>query len=285
MIHALGRKARIVGVGIATLGLGVAGVLAVTSTPASAGARVVLPHPTSGPAPLDHFLCYTVKATGFKPISNVQLKNFIQPQPFAPLFRNVSAHCNPANKAVQLVTGGTKTYKVQNPLAHLLCWGISYKYQAVPVNMSNQFGKAIMETSPGPNSLCLPTWKKRSGPPHKSPNQPPRLDHFTCYGLTVIKGSYAFVIPPSVKVEDEFSAPKFTKVRVGIADDLCVPTTKVYKGKVFAPQGPTDLSLVCFPTSKTPYWKSFYDENQFGTGKVFPTQFEQLCLPSTAIIG
>ena len=147
-----------------------------------------------------------------------------------------------------------------------------YQYTPVPINMTNQFGKAIMTTSPGPKSLCLPTWKKRSGPPKKTPVQPPRLDHFTCYGLTVIKGQYGFKIPALVKAQDEFNAPAFTQLKLGVADTLCVPTTKVYHGKVFQPQGQNDLSLVCFPSSKTPYWKSFYDQNQFGTGKVFPTK-------------
>ena len=292
MIHSLRRRARFVGVGIATLGLGVTGIVAGASAPASAVARGVQPHPAVGPPPLDHFLCYNVKATGFKPIVGVLLKNFIQPNPFQPRVGNVATHCNPATKTVQLPAGGTVTYKMKNPAAHLLCWTITYQFQSLPVNMSNQFGKAIMMTSPGPKSLCLPTWKKRSGPPRKTPVQPPKLDHFTCYGLTVIKGQYGFKIPPSVRVQDEFNFPGSTQLKLGVADKLCVPTTKVYKNKVFAPQGQNDLSLVCFPSSKTPYWKSFWDQNQFGTGKVFPTKptvattpFEELCLPSTAIIG
>jgi hypothetical protein len=129
---------------------------------------------------------------------------------------------------------------------------------------------------------------KRNGPPNKRPNQPPGLDHFTCYGLTELPGSYGFSIPPVVKVQDEFNAPKFTVIRVGTADTLCVPTTEVYKGNVYPPVTPQDLSLVCFPSSRTPYLKSFFDENRFGAGKVTPTSpatastpFEELCLPST----
>ena len=291
MIHSLGRRARIVGVGIASLGLGLTGVLASASAPASASARAVHPHPVGGP-PLDHMLCYHVRATGFKPITGVLLKNFIQPNPFMPKVGSVATHCNPATKVVRLVTGGVNTYKMQNPNAHLLCWTISFQFQSVPVNISNQFGKAIMMTSPGPKSLCLPTWKKRTGPPGMKLVQPPRLDHFTCYGLSVIKGQYGFKIPLSVKVQDEFNMPKFTTLKLGIADTLCVPTTKVYHNAVYPPQSQNDLSLVCFPSSKTPYWKSFWDQNQFGTGKVFPTKptlattpFEELCLPTTAIIG
>jgi len=286
MNQVIGRRARIVGAGVAALGFAASGVLATAAAPASAGTRVVA-H-TAVP-PLSHFLCYNVKAKGFKPIANVLLKNVIQPNPFAPKVGPVATHCNPATKQVQLVTGGLKTYKVVNPRAHLLCWDISYQYTPVTVSLQNQFGKANMLTSPDPKSLCLPTWKKRTGPPKMAVNQPPGLDHFTCYGLTVLPGAYAFTLPGIVKVQDEFNSPKFTKVKLGVADTLCVPTTKVYKGKVFAPKTPIDLSLVCFPTSPTPFWKSFYDQNQFGIGKIFPTRpttattpFEELCLPTVA---
>ena len=291
MLHSIGRRARLAVAGAAALSLGATGLLITGAAPASAGARAVTPHPVTA-QPLDHFLCYNVRATGFKPITGVQLKNFLQPTLFTPKIGAVATHCNPANKTVQLPTGALKTYKVRNPLAHLLCWGISYQFTSLPVHLVNQFGKAIMLTSPGPKSLCLPTWKKRLGPPARTPNQPPRLDHFTCYGLTVMKGQYGFVLPPSVKVEDEFNVPTFTQVKLGVADTLCVPTTKLYKNKLFAPATPNDLSLVCFPSTKTPYWKSFFDQNQFGTGKVFPvaptsrtTPFEELCLPTAAIIG
>jgi hypothetical protein len=122
---------------------------------------------------------------------------------------------------------------------------------------------------------------------------PPGLDHFTCYGLNVIPGAYGFQIPPSVKVQDEFNLTKLTQVKLGVADTLCVPTVKFYRNKVYAPQTPGDLSLVCFPLNPpTPYWKTFYDQNQFGTGRVFPirptnttTPFEHLCLPTGAKLG
>jgi hypothetical protein len=286
------RWRRSVGISVATGGLALSGLLVTATTPASAGARAVAPHPSS--VPLDHMLCYNVKATGFKPPANVLLKNFIQPNQFAPKFGNVATHCNPTFKQVQLVTGGLRTYKVVNPNAHLLCWNISYQYTSLPIVMTNQFGKSIMLTSPGPKSLCVPSWKKRTGPPNKVPATPPRLDHFTCYGLTNLpKPQYGFHIPPLVKVLDEFSFPKFTQVKLGIADKLCVPTTKVHNGVVFAPQAQNDQSLVCFPSTKTPYWKVFFDENQFGTGRVFPVPptaaqkipFEELCLPTQATLG
>jgi hypothetical protein len=85
-----------------------------------------------------------------------------------------------------------------------------------------------------------------------------------------------------VKVLDEFSVPKYTQVRIGIANLLCVPTTKIIPGATFPPQTPTDLSLVCFPINSTPFFRVVFDQNQFGQGPVLPTpKAEQLCLPST----
>jgi hypothetical protein len=271
--------------GVTALGLALAGLIVGGAAPASAGARDAAS--TAGPPPTSHFLCYVAKARGFKRITGVQLQNVIQPTLFTPAIGAVSTHCNPATKTVQQVTGAKKTYPALNPRAHLLCWSISSQTNPVAVRLSNQFGSATMTTSTSPKSLCAPSWKKRSGPPRQSPNQPPGLDHFTCYGLTMVPGAYAFTIPPVVKVQDEFNAPKSSVVKLGTADTLCVPTSKVYRGKVDAPATPRDLSLVCFPSSPTPYWKSFFDQNQFGTGTVLPTKptsaaapFEELCLPS-----
>ena len=35
-----------------------------------------------------------------------------------------------------------------------------------------------------PSDLYLPTWKSLTGPPDETPNQPPALQHFTCYPVT-----------------------------------------------------------------------------------------------------
>jgi hypothetical protein len=273
----LGRSTMI---GIAAVGLASASVVLIGTTASSASK--VVPH--AKPVPLDHFLCYGAQAPNFAPPTGVTLKNFLNPTPFAPAFGAVSAHCNPTIKKVT-TTAGTKTYKVLHPYAHLLCWTITYQNKPQTVHLSNQFGKATMFAG-SPTKLCLPSWKSKTGPPKKKPVAPPNLDHFACYPLTrSTAAGYGFKQPGALKVEDEFSAPRFSSVKIGIANLLCVPTTKFYQGAVYSPISSGDKSLVCFPVNKTPYWKTAYDENQFGSAAVFPSAPpEDLCLPSTAAL-
>jgi hypothetical protein len=232
------------------------------------------------PPPLDHFLCYQARVAGPKAPPGVQLVNAIQPKPFTPAFGAANAHCNPANKSVP-----AGVFKVKNPLAHLLCYQIVSQFTPVTVLVTNQFGKAIMKTGPTPTKFCLPSWKDRVGPPGlpANLNQPPNLDHFTCYPLTAVAGAYGFRPPPVVKAEDEFSAPKYTALKLAHANLLCVPTVKILPtGLIYKTQAANDLSLVCFPSSPTPFWKLVYDQNQFGSFSVYPnTEKEALCLPST----
>jgi hypothetical protein len=261
------------GVFVSSVAIAASGIALVTSTPAVAG---------NTPAPLDHFLCYHATESGLKAPANVLIKNIIQPTLFAPQLGAASVHCNPANKAVP-----TGVFTAGNPLAHLLCFSASYTYKPVVVNVTNQFGKATLKTTGGPNSLCLPTWKDNVSPPSQSPNQPPKLDHFTCYNvLPYSANTYGLKAPVSTKVLDEFSAPNYVGEKIGTANGLCVPTTKIVKNGVYSPQTDVDLSLLCFPGASTPIWKVVYDQNQFGTGKVFPTNLrEELCLPTTVALG
>jgi hypothetical protein len=72
---------------------------------------------------------------------------------------------------------------------------------------------------------------------------------------------------------------------MGVANLLCVPTTKIVAGVVSAPQGPNDLSLTCFPTQPTPIWKLVFDQDQFGEARVFPlVDNEEFCVPSTVSV-
>ncbi len=265
MSHTISRSARAIGLGVASLGL-VAASLAV-SQPSSASPKSV---PT-----LDHFLCYSASGKGYS-VPKVQLLNLLQPKLFSPTIRSVAMHCNPANKSVP-----TGVFLARHPKAHLLCWAIAYpNFPQTTVSLTNQFGQGDMTASP-PTRLCLPTWKSLTGPPKESTKEPAGLDHFTCYPLTVLPGAYAFHLPASVKVEDQFSFPKFVQVKVGVANLLCVPTVKVVKGKVYKIQAATDKSLMCFPEFTTPIKPQVYDLNQFGTGKVFLTKaHERLCLPT-----
>ncbi len=289
MSHLLGRSGRLsaIAAAVVTMSLGslvLAAPSASSSTLASKSMSTILK--------LDHFLCYHVAGQGFKQPSHILLKNWLQPTAFVPVFGTVSTHCNPANKEVT-VNGVIRTYKVVHPLAHLLCWQISYKYGARPVYLSNQFGKGVMTTTGGPTSLCLPSWKKQAGPPNKTPPAPATLDHFACYPLATSTSKPVFALPPVVGVADEFSAFRYQSVKIAQPNLLCIPTTKIASGMTYSVHNKNDLSLTCFPISATTYWKSFWDENQFGQGEILPTsqvsaagvQLEELCVPTAAHIG
>ena len=278
MFQSLRRHARAVGVGLAVVSISATGLLVSTTAQASPKSAVaVRPHPAA--APLDHFLCYVARGAGFKGVPGTTLKNAIQGT-FKPTFKVVGAHCNPANKVIP----GAK-FPAKHPLAHLLCLTITSQTPSRTVTMSNQFGKGVMKTGVIALSFCLPSWKDRLGPPNMTPNQPPALDHFTCYSVTPLAAAYGFK-PGSVKVEDEFSAPALVSVKLGVANVLCVPTIKILPtGLTYPLLSPSDQSLLCFPSSPTPFWKLFYDQNQFGQGPVAvpaPVKTnEHLCVPTT----
>jgi len=272
MLHTLRGRARATLLGAAAVGLTLGGLAVTSSGPAAAGTSI----PT-----LDHFLCYTAPSQGFKINPNVLIKNVLQPALFAPKFTGVGTHCNPANKSVPVAL-----FPAKNPLAHLYCFNISYQTKPLRVVVSNQFGKAIMDTGTSPTKLCLPTWKSNVSPPNMAVNQPPGLDHFTCYSVKSIAGSYGFRFPSFVKAQDEFNAPAYTPLKLGIANQLCVPTTKLAAGIAYPPMTAADLSLLCYPSSPTPIWKLVFDQNQFGSARVTPTQrLEEFCLPTSMHIG
>jgi hypothetical protein len=274
MTRTLKRTGRRLGAVAGVLALG-AGALLV-GLPGSVSAS-----PRSTTPPLDHFLCYQARFAGPKAPPGVTL---LVPQLFTatlkPTFGAANVHCNPANKSVPAAL-----FKQRNPFAHLLCYALTVQTPPEKVLLTNQFGKSLMTTGPTPTKFCLPTWKDRVAPPGLPPtlNQPPGLDHFTCWPLKAIAGSYGFRPPSFVKVLDEFSAPRYVPLKLGTANLVCVPTIKILPtGQSYQTQGPNDFSLVCFPTSPTPIWKQVFDQNQFGSSTVYPnTTAEKFCLPST----
>jgi len=268
MSHSLTRAGLRLGAALTAVGLLAGGVLVSSQGAATAGTTV---------PPLDHFLCYQARVASPPVPPNILLQNAIQPTPFAPTFGAATTHCNPANKSVPVAL-----FKAKNPLAHLLCWKINYKFGPATVEVTNQFGKGVFKTG-NPSALCLPSWKDNIGSPGSgSGNAPKGLDHFTCYPLRAVASTYGFRPPSFVKVEDEFSAPRYVPLKLAHANALCVPTLKINAGVAYPPQGPNDLSLVCFPTSPTPYWKTVFDTNQFGNQVVYPNnKGEKFCLPST----
>ena len=267
MSHQLTRLGLRLGAAVTAIGLAAGGLLLSSPGAATAGTTVTL----------DHFLCYQSRVAAPAPPPNVLLANILQPNPFAPSFGTADRHCNPANKSVPVAL-----FRAKNPLAHLLCWTIKFPLGAGTVLVTNQFGKAVMKTG-APNRLCLPSWKDNVATPGAVNGVAPKgLDHFTCYPLTAIASSYGFKPPSLVKVEDEFSAPRYVPLKLSRANELCVPTLKLVAGVAFPPQGANDPNLVCFPTSPTPVWKTVFDANQFGNQVVYPNnKLEKFCLPST----
>lgn len=227
----------------------------------------------AAPPPVDHQLCYTASAAGFKIPPGVVLKNQFSPNGFTPTISSLAIHCNPVQKT--LPSG--QVFPITNPNAHLACFTITAPTQPTPtVMVTNQFGSATLVPSQ-PNLLCLPSWKSLTGPPNMTPNQPPGLNHFTCYPVRLSSGSYA---PPPVKLQDEFaSAPVSASVNP-VPSELCLPTEKIVGGVDFPIINAT-THLLCFPVSPTPIKPQVWDQNQFGTSPVTIGRTNWLCLPST----
>ena len=227
---------------------------------------------------IDHFLCYQAKtipsslAPGFKPPASVTLANQLNTVGFSAKPVAVTTHCNPVQKTLP---SGQVT-PVSNPAAHLLCWSITTSVQpAAKVVVNNQFGTAQLNVGQ-PKTLCLPSWKRLKVPPKMTPNQPPALDHLTCYPVSYVPGTPPFgQIPPFVNLKDQFGS---YKVKVGVPTVLCVPTQKTVNSAVFPITNSID-HLLCFAVSALKSAKPF-DQNQFGTGQLSLSKVTSLCLQS-----
>jgi hypothetical protein len=83
---------------------------------------------------------------------------------------------------------------------------------------------------------------------------------------------------------DQFSKTPVPAQVNPVPFELCLPTAKIVPSSTRAKYFPIinpDMHLLCFPVSKTPFAKSVYDENQFGTRKLLIRATKSLCLPST----
>jgi hypothetical protein len=255
------------------LRLPVAAAVAVVVPAVLAGAAVASsPGAAAAPPPVDHQLCYVASATGFQVPSGVVLRNQFSPNGFAPTIGKVAFHCNPVQKT--LPTG--QVFPITNPNAHLACFTITEPAQPTPtVRVTNQFGTATLV--PGqPNLLCLPSWKSLTGPPGMTPNQPPGLNHFTCYPVKVQSGAYT---PPPVMLQDEFAPAPVSAQVSPVPAELCLPTEKIVGG-VDNPIINAAMHLLCFPVSQTPIKNPVWDQNQFGTSVVQISRTTWLCVPS-----
>jgi hypothetical protein len=252
------------GVGAVTLGAG--GVLIAVEGTSAAATPVV-----------NHQLCYTASATGFKPPVGTGLVN--QFGAFGINIRSLVVNCNPVQKTIT-TSAGQKITPITNPNAHLACFAITAQTQqpVKTVSVTNQFGTATLTTGQ-PDLLCLPTWKSLTGPPKETVNQPPYLSHFTCYLVSYVAGTTHFKVPGTVSLKDEFGTAK--SVDVGAPSQLCLPTEKILaSGKIYKPTN-TVTHLLCFNVGPTPIKPVVYDLNQFGSATVKITKARWLCLPST----
>ncbi len=262
--------------------------LALVLVALSIGGTVVALQGTSSAAtypPVDHQLCYTGKATGFKlpPPGSVRLVDQFAPNGIVPRIGPLALNCNPVQKTVVLSTGLVRTYGITNPNAHLACFSITAATQTARVVMvTNQFGTGTLNVLQ-PKFLCLPTWKNLTAPPKEPTNQPPGLNHFTCYQVTYVPGTAPYKVPGAVSLKDEF-ATKPVPVTVGAPQLLCLPTEKVITtttGSKTYPYVNPVKHLLCFAVSKTPIRTPVFDLNQFGNGTVTISASKYLCLPST----
>jgi len=267
LIRASALKLAIAGAAVA---LSAAGTLTGVVTASAAQHRA--------PPPVDHQLCYGAASTGFNIPAGIRLVNQFSPNGFVPTITHKPVlHCNPTVKI--LPTG--QVFPITNPNAHLVCYNITPpSTQPTPtVQVTNQFGTGTLIPSQ-PNMLCVPSWKSLTGPPGKTPKTPPRLNHFTCYPVTLAPGTPPYN-PPPVMLQDEFAPAPVNAQVAPVPTELCLPTEKILpSGKVFPIINPT-LHLLCFPVTPTPIISPVFDENQFGTRTVTIAQTRTLCVPST----
>jgi hypothetical protein len=266
--RSLARKAGLAAaVAILATGGTMAGVAAASASASPAS------HPAVAAPSIDHQLCYTATAQGFKIPANVQLENQFSTTPFTPEISSVAFHCNPVAKTLP----DGQVFPINYPNDHLLCWNITESAQPAPMaQVTNQFGTATLALGQ-PNFLCLPSWKSLTGPPVEKTPAPPGLGHFACYPVRVAKGAYK---PPPVMLQDEFApAPVSAQVNPEPVE-LCVPTEKIVNGKVYKIIK-SKWNLLCYPVSQTPIITPVFDKNQFGKAPVNIDQTSTLCPPST----
>ena len=82
--------------------------------------------PAAAPA-VDHQLCYSASATGFKipPAGSVRFIDQFAPNGIVPIrIGPLAINCNPVVKTVITAAGGKKVTPVTNPNAHLACFPI-----------------------------------------------------------------------------------------------------------------------------------------------------------------
>jgi hypothetical protein len=276
----------VLGKGAWKVGIGILGglCLAVGIAAAAGSSRAG----TAATFKVDHQLCYTGAGKFQPPPGKVRLIDQFSPNGYVPIIRPALAlHCNPVIKIVKdPATGKQQVFKPTNPRAHLACLPFTLPAgTTIPtpkVLVTNQFGSATLYLKQ-PNLLCLPSWTSVTGPPNLKPTTPPGLNHFSCYPVGDMTGSYK--IPPVVLLKDQFAAAPVSVQLIPLPQELCLPAKKIVTtaagGTRVYPMVDPKTHLLCFGGVKTPTKPKVWDENQFGTSVVPIRAAKWLCLPST----
>jgi hypothetical protein len=256
-IRSLRTRSGVIGLGIALAALAAVAALAV----AQASARpATVAAAAQQPDVLDHFKCYGVKGTPLR--TQVFLTDQFGAAPA--MVQRPLLLCNPVEKQV----GGLVT-PIQDPAAHLKCYGIRTKRLAVrQVRVRNQFGIQTLAVG-RPVVLCAPASKTEG---LQDPGPPPvDLDHFKCYR---VKGR-PIAVP--VVLRDQF---RVEEARVRAPALLCNPVEKRRDNEVTPIRFP-ERHLVCYTLEPRQQVRiSVVTRTQFGREPLRVTRSLALCAPS-----
>jgi hypothetical protein len=196
--------------------------------------------PHEEPTGLDHFKCY--EAGGKSANAMVYLKDQFGVK------NNVSVlvpfmFCTPVEK-----THAGVVTPIENPKAHLLCYGIYEGSINKMVTIKNQFTDYDRLTLYRADALCVPTVKEEP--------EAEKLDHFKCY--TVMGWQ---TIKETVLLKDQFGEGK---ADVLDPTEFCTPVEKTHDGKVVPIKNPNaHLTKYVITTPSVPDRKVLVS-NQFG---------------------
>lgn len=161
---------------IAICGLGFACAIGAAAAQPAPGPSTAFPRigptvpggPPAGPLPGDHYLCYMVNKK-ITPLA-VSLKD--QFGGYDARVIAITRLCNPVQKNFQ-----GRSYPIQNPQLHYVCYRIITNSVTRQVMVNNQFGSNAFPVT-GPTELCLPSLKQvLTQPTGPGPNPTPTPTH------------------------------------------------------------------------------------------------------------
>lgn len=238
----------------------------------------------SGDPVLDHFTCYKAKkAPGavsvFSPVLGVSIEDEFWATTVD--VKAVRALCAPTS-----VDGGDPTASSHED--HFEAYKIK-KVSGLPtfekvrnIQVTNQFGTIEVDTR-AQDKLLVPTSRSDSGTP--APPSLPNPNSFECYRVRTSKGAPKFQPLEGVLVEDAFGT---------LSIDVRKPSTLCNPANVGGadPDAPDHADhLLCYKvkvTKATPAFvrpPSFFTANAFGDEHLDAIRPQELCLPSTVVVG